>query len=360
VKAAVCYEFGKPLVVEEVEIDPPNEGEIVVRVAACGVCHSDVAYIAGAWDGRLPAVYGHEAAGVVEAIGSGVEGLAVGDHVVVTLVRSCGRCGACAKGEPVLCETSFPLDERSPLRSRDGLEIEQGLRVGGFAAYSVLHASQAVVIPSDVPLEAACLLGCTVLSGFGAVDNAARVDAGSSVVVIGAGGVGVSSVRAAALARASPIVAVDLVESKLDRARSFGATHAVRSGRGDPQARIRELTGGLGADYVFVAVGARGAVERGLSLLRRGGTLVLLGMPPAGVRAEFDPAALAHHAQRIIGSKLGSARPQSDVSRLVELYRQGRLELEELVSGRFPLESINDAVDSAGRGEALRNVIVLD
>lgn len=358
-KAAVCYEFGKPLVVEEVEIDPPNAGEIAVRVAACGVCHSDVSFIGGTWDGRLPAVYGHEAAGVVEAIGSGVEGLTTGDHVVVTLVRACGRCPACAKGEPALCQTSFPLDERSPLRSRDGLEIQQGLRVAAFAEYAVLHESQAVAIPSDLPLVAASLLGCTVLSGFGAVVKAAQVEEGSSVVVIGAGGVGVNSVQAAALAGASPIVVLDALESKLDRARSFGATHTVLASLADTPALVRELSGGPGADYVFVAVGARGAVEQGLSLLARGGTLVLLGMPPAGVGAEFDPGTLAHDGQRIIGSKLGSARPESDILRLVELYRQGRLKLDELVSGRYRLEEINDAVDSAARGEALRNVIVL-
>ena len=358
-KAAVCYEFGKPLVVEELEIDPPNAGEIAVRVAACGVFHSDVSVIAGAWDGRLPAVYGHEAAGVVEAVGRGVDGLAAGDHVVVTLVRACGRCPACAKGKPALCQTSFPLDERSPLRSRDGLEIQQGLRVAAFAEYLVIHASQAVPIPPDISLLAASLLGCTVLSGFGAVVNAARVEAGSGVVVIGAGGVGVNCVQAAALAGASPIVVVDVVESKLDRARSFGATHAVRAGRVDTPARVRELTEGHGADYVFVAVGAHGAVEQGLSLLARGGTLVLLGMPPAGVGAEFDPGVLVHDGQRIVGSKLGSAQPESDILRLVDLYRQGCLKLDKLVSGSYRLEEINAAVDSAARGEALRNVIVL-
>lgn len=356
-KAAVCYEFGKPLVVEEIEIDPPNAGEIAVRLAACGVCHSDVSYIEGAWDGRLPAVYGHEAAGVVEEIGSGVERLDVGDHAVVTLIRACGRCCLCAKGQPALCETTFPLDERSPLRSRDGREIQQGLRVAAFAEYAVVHASQAVPIPPDVPLEPACLLGCAVVSGFGAVVNTAQVEAGSSVVVIGAGGVGLNSVQAAAFAGASPIVALDVAEHKLDIARAFGASHAIDAAS-DVRAAVRELTGGRGADYVFVAVGAGSAVEQGLSLMRRGGTLVALGMPATGVTAEFDPGALAHDGQRILGSKLGSTRPEIDIPKLVELYRQGRLKLEELVSGRYPLEEINEAVDSAARGEALRNVIV--
>jgi S-(hydroxymethyl)glutathione dehydrogenase / alcohol dehydrogenase len=358
VKAAVCYEFGKPLVVEEVEIDPPNAGEIAVRVAACGVCHSDVSFIGGAWDGRLPAVYGHEAAGVVEAIGSGVERLTTGDHVVVTLVRACGRCPACAKGEPALCQTSFPLDERSPLRSRDGLEIQQGLRVAAFAEYAVLHESQAVAIPSDLPLVAASLLGCTVLSGFGAVVKAAQVEEGSSVVVIGAGGVGVNSVQAAALAGASPIVVLDALESKLDRAVVRSHAHGPCEPRGHAGARSRAVRGSRG--------GLRLRRRRCAGRRRAGPVAACAGRHACPARdasgrvgAQFDPGTLAHDGQRIIGSKLGSARPESDILRLVELYRQGRLKLDELVSGRYRLEEINDAVDSAARGEALRNVIVL-
>jgi Zn-dependent alcohol dehydrogenase len=359
VKAAVCYEAGKPLVVEETRIEEPGPGEIGVRLSACGVCHSDVSYIDGAWEASLPAVFGHEAAGVVEEIGSGVDGLAPGDHVVVSLVRSCGRCPACARREPALCDTAFPRDERSPLRSREGREIVQGFRVAAFAERAVVHASQAVRIPADVPLEPACLLGCAVLTGFGGVFNTARVEAESSVVVIGAGGVGLNSVQAAALAGARPIVALDVVECKLDVARAFGATHALYAGLADTRAAVRELTEGRGADYVFVAVGVPGVVEQGLSLLRRGGTLVLLGMPASGVAAEFDPGMLADDGQRILGSKLGSTRPDVDIPRLVELYRAGRLELDGLVSGRYALDEINEAVDSTSRGDALRNVIVL-
>lgn len=357
-KAAVCYEFGNPLVVEEVEIDPPRAGEIAVRIAACGVCHSDIAYVEGAWGGRLPVVCGHEAAGVVEEVGGGVDGIRVGDHVVVTLVRSCGRCPFCVEGQPALCEATFPLDERSPLRTRDGREIQQGIRVGAFAETVVVHASQAVAVPRDVPLESACLLGCAVVSGFGAVVNTAQVEAGSSVVVIGTGGVGLNSIQGAALAGASTIVAVDVVPSKLAVARAFGATHAIEAA--DASEAVRELTGGRRADYVFVAVGAGGAVEQGLSLVRRGGTLVLVGMPASGVTAELDPTALAHDGQRILGSKLGSTRPEIDIPTLLDLYRDGRLKLDELVSGRYPLEQVNEAFASAAHGGVLRNVIVLD
>ena len=357
-KAAVCYEFGRPLVVEEVLIDPPRSGEIAVRIAACGICHTDVAYLEGAWGGRLPVVCGHEAAGVVDAIGGGVDGLDLGDHVVVTLVRSCGTCPFCAGGQPALCEATFSLGARSPLRSRAGREIQQGIRVGGFAESVVVDASQGVAIPRDVPLAAACLLGCAVISGFGAVVNTAQVEAKSSVVVLGAGGVGLNSIQAAALVGASPIVAVDVVASKLDLAREFGATHAIEAA--EAPAAVRDFTEGRGADYVVVAVGAAGAVEQGLSFTRRGGTLVLVGMPASGVTAEVEPGALAHDGQRILGSKLGSTRPEADIPRLVELYRRGRLQLDQLVSGRYPLVDINEALDSAARGEALLNVVVLD
>ncbi len=357
-KAAVCYEFGEPLVVEEVRLAAPGEGEVKVRLAACAVCHSDISYLEGAWGGRLPAVYGHEAAGVVEAVGGGVNRLKPGDHVVVSLVRSCGRCDLCTRGQPALCEAVFPLDERSALRSSEGHEISQGLRTAAFAECVVVHASQVVAISPEVPLDRACLLACAVATGFGAVVNTARVVAGDSVVVIGVGGVGLNSVQAAALAGARPTVAIDPAEHKLEVAKSFGATHTVDPTRENAREVVRGLTEGRGVDHVFVAVGAKTAVEDGLRLLRRGGSLVVLGMPASGVTAEFDPGELAHHGQRILGCKLGSIRPEIDVPRLIELYRQGRLKLDELISGRYPLEQINEAVVSAKRAEALRNVIV--
>lgn len=357
-RAAVCHAFGRPLVVEEVEIDSPGRGEVAVRIAACGICRSDVASIEGAWGGPLPAVYGHEAAGVVEETGRGVAGVEVGDHVVVTLIRSCGRCPFCARGEPAFCEAPGPRDRRSPLRFPEGAEIVQGFGVGAFAERVVVHASQAVPIPRALPLEPASLLGCAVLSGVGAVVNTARVEAGSSVVVIGAGGVGLNCLQGAVLAGADPIVAVDVAEAKLEAARLFGATHAVHAAGGGVDEAVRGLTGGRGADYVFVAAGAPGLVEQGLALLRRGGALVVIGMPASGARSAIDPTALAHDGLRILGSKLGSARPHVDIPTLAELYRQGRLKLDGLVSARYPLEDVNEALESAARGDALRSVLV--
>lgn len=358
VKAAVCRSFGQPLVIEEIQIAAPKAGEIGVRLAACAICQSDIHYAQGAWGGKLPAVYGHEAAGVVEELGPGADGFALGDHVVVTLIRSCGSCAACARGEAVHCEGTFGLDGPSPLSTLDGEEIVQGMRTGAFAERVVVDQSQAVVIPAAITLEAAALLACGVITGYGAVVNTARVTPGSAVVVIGTGGVGLNAVQAAALAGASAVVAVDLSDTKLEAARRFGATHTANPGRDDVGGIVARLTDGRGADYVLVTVGATAAVEQGPALLRRGGTMVIVGMPPSGITAAIDPGAIADNGQRILGSKMGSARLAVDVPRLVELYGEGTLKLDELISGRYPLDGINDAIASAQGGEALRNVIV--
>lgn len=357
-KAAVCRAFGKPLVIEDIGIASPQAGEVKVRVKACGVCHSDISYAEGAWGGSLPAVYGHEAAGIVEQVGPGVDELKAGDHVIVTLVRSCGHCYFCVQGKPVYCETTFRLDKESPLHASDGTPITQAMRTGAFAESILVHASQAVTIPDDVPFESASLLACGVITGVGAVVYTAAVETGSSVVVIGTGGVGLNVVQGAALAGAQPIIAVDLSNQKLAAARSFGATHTINPREEDAVQRVAGLTGGRRADYVFVAVGARSAIEQGLTLMRRAGTTVIVGMPATGVTSTFDPVGVANDGQRILGSKMGSARIQIDLPALLALYRQGRLKLDELVTGRYPLDRINEAMGSAARGEALRNVIV--
>ena len=357
-KAAVCREFAKPLAIETVELAPPGAGEVRVKLAACAICHSDVLYMEGAWGGTLPAVYGHEAAGIVEAIGPGVTGVRPGDRVVVALIRSCGGCHYCAQGQPTLCESTFPLDEISPLRAVDGSPIFQGLRTGAFAEAVVVDASQVVPLPRDMPLEAASLLACGVITGVGAVTNTAGVPAGSSVVVIGTGGVGLNCVQGAALSGAQPVIAMDLSGAKLETARAFGATHAVNPGEEDAGEAVRRATGGRGADFVFEAAGSKAAIEQGLGLLARGGALVIVGMPASGVTVEVDPGTVAGVGQRILGSKMGSARLPVDIPRLVDLYHAGRLKLDELISGRYPLEGVNEAVAGVQRGEALRNVIV--
>jgi S-(hydroxymethyl)glutathione dehydrogenase / alcohol dehydrogenase len=357
-KAAVCRAFGAPLTVETVELAEPQAGEVLIRTAGCAICHSDIFYVDGAWGGGLPAVYGHEAAGVVEAVGPGVSRVKPGDHVVATLIRNCGFCPSCAEGAPVFCEETFPLDRLSPLTDSAGKPIVHGLRTGAFAGHMVVDQSQAVAIPKDVPLDSAALIGCGVLTGMGAVLNTAGVKAGSSVVVIGCGGVGLNSIQGARLAGASPIIAVDVEPAKLAAAREFGATETINAKSENVAERAAALNGGRKADWVFVSVGVKGAAEQGVSLMKRNGATVLVGMPPSGVTATIDPGWLAADGQRILGSKMGSARPAIDVPMIVKLYREGRLKLDQLISGRYRLESVNEALASSRSGAVLRNVIV--
>lgn len=357
-KAAVCQQHGQPLVIEDLELDPPGPGEVRVRLAACAICHSDIHYMEGAWGGKLPILCGHEASGVVEETGAGVTGVVRDDHVVVTLIRSCGHCFYCVQGDPTQCETQFPLDVTSPLRRADGERVAQGIRTGAFAEYVVVHESQLVTIPKSVSLEAASTLACGVITGLGAVVNTAKVPSGSSVAVIGTGGVGLNSVQGARLCGANPIIAVDLLESKLATAKEFGATHGINAAADDAAEAIRDLTHGRGVDYVFMTVGSTKAVEQGLTFLRRSGTMVIVGMPASGAMAEIEPLAMADASLRIIGSKMGATRVRVDIPKLVGFYQQGRLKLDELISNRYPIDGINDAIAEVNRGEVLRNVIV--
>jgi Zn-dependent alcohol dehydrogenase len=358
-KAAVCRAFGEPLQVEEIEIAGPAAGEVQVKVRACAICHSDILFMDGAWGGELPAVYGHEAAGVVEAVGPGVTGLAPGDHVVVTLIRSCGGCHYCERAMETQCETRFPLDEQSPLRDATGASLVHGLRTGGFAEQVLVEASQVCAIPPGIPFDAASLLACGALTGFCAVTNTANMPAGSTAAVIGCGGVGLNTIQGARYVGATKIIALDLVDAKLAAAKQFGATDAFNSG-GDARDRVLALTGGRGVDYAFITVGAAKAIDLGLTLLAAGGSAVIVGMPPSGINSEIDPGTLASRGQSLLGSKMGSARVAVDIPHLVGLYQRGDLKLDELISGRYPLTEINQAVASVKSGTALRNVIIFD
>jgi Zn-dependent alcohol dehydrogenase len=358
-RAAVCHRFAAPLAIEQVTLDPPGRGEVRLRITACAICHSDVAYADGAWGGALPAVFGHEACGVVLETGPGVESPAAGEHVVVSLVRSCGACARCRDGAPALCSARFRLDDRSPIGLAGGGRAVQGLRCGAFADEVVVHSSQAVAIPAGLPDRSACLIACAVMTGMGAATNDAGVTPGATVAVIGAGGVGLNAVQGAALAGAAQVIAVDVAAAKLAAAAALGATATVDASSADAVQRILAETDGAGADAVIVTAGAATAVGQGLACLRRGGTLVCVGMPPNGQAAEFDAGALAQDGKRIVGSKLGSSRPATDIPLLARLYLEGRLRLDELVTATYPLEGINEAMAAMRRGEAIRNVIVL-
>jgi Zn-dependent alcohol dehydrogenase len=360
VKAAVCRAFGAPLEIEDLRLDPPDAAEVRVKVAVCAICQSDIHFAAGAWGGTLPAVYGHEAAGVVEEAGPGVRRVRRGDRVVVSLLRSCGRCFFCERNEPQFCDTEFALDREGRLRTADGEPVLQAMHTGAFAEEVVVHESQLVVVPRTMPLDAASLLGCGVITGVGAVVNTAAVPAGSSVVVIGAGGVGLNAVQGAVLCGAQPIIAVDVSAAKLDAAMRFGATHTVDAARGDLVPDVRAVVDERGADYVFVTVGEVQAIEQGLACIRKGGTLVVVGMPPSGVTFRVVAVDLADRGVRILGSKMGSVRLELAVPWLAELYGQDRLKLDELVTDRYPLEQINEAIAAAGKDSTLRTVIVFD
>ena len=360
ISAAVCRAFGEPLAMERLRLAPPEGTEIRVRVRASSICHSDITYMDGGWGGVLPAVFGHEMAGVVTGLGPAVPpgGVRAGDRVIVSLLRSCGHCERCEAGSPAQCRTEYAIDSVPRLTDERDRPVHAGMRVGSFAESVVVDASQAVRIPAGVADEAACLISCGVITGFGAAINTAKVQVGDAVAVIGCGGVGLNCVQGAALAGALPLVAIDVAEDKLEQARAFGATDAIDAGDEDGVAKALSLTDGRGFDAVMVAVGNAQAMERALPLLARDGALVAVGMPPLDERVSLNPADFSYLGQRFLGCKMGDARLRVDVPRLFRLYRNGRLRLDELIASRRPLAGINEAVAEARRSQGLRHVIV--
>lgn len=356
-RAAVCTEFGKPFEMQELDLAPPGENQVHVRIMACAICHSDIIYADGGWGGELPMVFGHEAAGEVIAAGPGVEGFAPGDRCVVTLIRHCRSCPCCERGLYGTCET-FSGDDWTPL-SRGGKRVTQGLRTAAFAEEAVVHHSQLVRIDDALSWEAAALMACGVITGYGAVANTAAMPRGMDVAVIGTGGVGLNCVQAARIGGARRIVAVDLADDRLTAARAFGATETVNGSSEDPIDGVRRLTGGRGADFVFVAVGSEAAINQSFRMAAPGGAVVLVGMPDHRARARFSPVALSSASQRILGSVMGHLDIKREIPELIRLYRQGDLKLDELVSRRFAFDEINAATDATRRGEGLRNIVMI-
>ncbi|MCC7107164.1 MAG: Zn-dependent alcohol dehydrogenase [Chloroflexi bacterium] len=360
-KAAILNEYQQPLSLEEVQIEPPKGGEVKVRIGATGVCHSDYHVIKGEWRYGLPMLLGHEAAGIVEEIGPGVAGIEPGDHVVLSFRPQCGRCRLCTLGRSVICEgytgNRFVMHDGTARVHRNGQEILVLGRVGSFAEYAVVPAEQVIPVRKDVPMEVLALIGCAVTTGVGAVVNAAKVEPGSSVVVIGCGGVGLNVIQGAALVSASQIIAVDLLDNKLEYARRLGATHTVNASDGDAVKQVRKLSGG-GADYAFEVIGNARTVEQAIEMTRAGGTACIVGMAPQGAVSSFDPLLFVAKETKLIGTWYGSARPRIDIPRMVELTMAGKLKVEELISRRYTLEQINEGFDLLARGEVARGVIV--
>ena len=355
-RAAVCRAFGAPFEIEELKIDDPAPDEVRVAIRACAVCHSDLIYADGGWGGPTPVVFGHEAAGVVEAAGA-ESGFRPGERVLATMVRSCGACGCCSEGLFGACTAKFPRDARPPLRDAAGAPVAQGLKTAAFADLALLHRSQLVRLPGDLPFDLASVLACGVITGYGAVANTAAIRPGASVGVIGVGGVGMNSVQAAALRGAGAILAIDPNEARLEQAQRLGATAAINPEREDVAAAARAANGGRGLNYVFVAAGVREAIEQAPELLTTGGCAVLVGIPPSGVEAVIDPVRFVSRALRLLGSKL-HADLTRDVPALIAHHRAGRLDLASLVTARFPFERINEAMDAARAGRGLRNVVM--
>ena len=371
IKAAVLNAIGakppfavsKPLVIEEVDLAPPGHSEILVKIGAAGLCHSDLSVINGDRPRPMPMALGHEAAGTVEELGEGVTDLHRGDHVVLVFVPSCGHCAPCAEGRPALCEPGAAANGAGTLLSgarrltRNGQIINHHLGCSVFAEYATVSRRSVVKIDPELPFDEAALFGCAVLTGVGAVVNTGQVKAGASVAVIGLGGVGLASVLGARAAGARHIIAVDLSDAKLDLAKSLGATHAFNAGNPDCQEQIRTLTSG-GVEFAFELAGSVRALDLAYRITRRGGTTVTAGLPPPTATFALPPVNLVAEERTVKGSYIGTCVPSRDIPRYIELYRQGRLPVDRLMSGRLKLEDINLGFDLLHEGKAVRQVVV--
>jgi S-(hydroxymethyl)glutathione dehydrogenase / alcohol dehydrogenase len=361
--AAVLYEIKKPVIVEDVEVLDPGPREVLVRWVANGVCHSDLHVITGDLPHPLPVVLGHEAAGVVERVGSGVETVKPGDHVCSSYIPSCGRCRYCINGQPTLCALRdkprwFMLDG-TPRFRRNGQALHHFLQVSGYATHAVLPEESVIPVRKDAPLDVVCLVSCAVVAGAGPVFNRAHVPPGASVAVWGCGGVGLNTIQAARMVGAGRIIAVDVVPQKLAWAEEFGATHVVDASKEDPVARVQALSGTGGVDFAFEVVGTTKTIEQSLQSTRRGGTCVAIGVCPAGARLSLDPL-LFLQQRTLAGSSFGAGHQRTDVPMLIDLYMSGQYKLDELISRRLPLTELNHAFDLMVQGEVKRSVIVYE
>ncbi|MEX3646629.1 zinc-binding dehydrogenase [Mycolicibacterium porcinum] len=366
---AAVYDSTGTISIEQVDLAAPGPGEVRVKIAAAGVCHSDLHVTTGAWDVPAPVVLGHEGSGVVSAVGPGVDDLEPGDHVVLSWVPGCGECRACRAGRPAQCSLVASVvapggtlyDGTTRLSNERGT-IHHYLGVSSYAEEVVVPRSGAIKVRKDAPLEDIAIVGCAIATGVGAVRNTAGVQPDSTVAVIGCGGVGLACVQGARLAGASRIVAVDVVAEKLDLARQLGATDVLDASKTDDVvAALREIIADgedLGYDYVFDAIGKIATTEQAVAALGLGGAAVIVGLPPQGERASFEPLALAEADQRILGSNYGSAVPERDIPALVDEVMAGNLDLAAMISGRRPLAEAAAALDDLAAGHALRQLLI--
>ena len=360
--ASAPFAQSRPLKIQEVELRPPGPGEILVRMGAAGLCHSDLSVINGDRPRPTPMALGHEAAGVVEALGPGVDDLKKGDHVVLVFVPSCGHCSPCAEGRPALCEPGAAANTAGTLLSgerrifRDGKPVHHHMGCSAFAEAAVVSRRSAVKVDPELPLDEAALFGCAVLTGVGAVVNTGQVRAGSSVAVVGLGGVGLASVLGSVASGARHTVAVDLSDEKLALAKALGATHTFNAADPDLVNKVREATKG-GVDYAIEMAGSTRAFDTAYRITRRGGTTITAGLPPAAATWAMPSTNLVAEERTIKGSYIGTCVPSRDLPRYIELYRSGRLPVNKLLSGRMKLEQINEGFDLLHEGKAVRQVV---
>ena len=355
-RAAVLQEIPGDLIVTDVVVDKPGPGEVLVRTAAAGLCHSDLHFMEGKYPHPVPCVLGHESAGVIEAVGEGVTYVQPGDHVITCLSAYCGGCNYCLTGRLHLCSDRQSISRDGRLSTPGGDPVQQFMRLSSFAEQMLIHEHAVVKIDKDMPLDRAALIGCGVTTGLGAVFRTARIEAGSTVAVIGCGGIGLNVVQGARLAGAGRIIAVDMQSSKLEMAQDFGATDVVNASEVDAVAAVKELTKG-GVEYSFEAIGLKVAAEQAFSMLCSGGTATVIGMIPVGQKVEVSGYELLAE-KKLQGSNMGSNRFRVDMPRYIDMYMQGRLKLDELVSARITLDQINDGFAVMKTGAVARSVIV--
>ena len=356
-KAAVLRGIGKPLEIEDVQLSTPGSREVLLRTSAAGVCHSDLHFQNGSYVHPMPTVLGHESAGIIEEVGSAVTYVKPGDHVITCLSVFCGHCGYCTTGRPQLCDkrdTQRGPDE-PPRLSKNGEAIHQFLNLSSYAEQMLVHEHAIVKIREDMPLDRAALIGCGVTTGVGAVLNTARIEAGSTVAVLGCGGVGLSAIQGAAIGGAGRIIAIDTLAPKLELARKCGATDTVDASAGDPVEQVKELTGG-GVEYSFEAIGLKKTAEQAFEMLVSGGTATVIGMIPVGQKVELHGVDFLFE-KKIQGSSMGSNRFRVDMPRYVDFYLSGRLNLDDMISQTIKLEQVNEAFGALERGEVTRSVI---
>ena len=364
-RASIFTAPDAPLSVQTVELPAqPGSGDVLVRMRASGVCHSDFHVRVGEWSAPIPMILGHEGSGVVEAVGDGVTTVQPGDHVVLSWTPSCGRCQYCISGRPVLCdkfnETTaqhVSFDGRTRVLLPDGTNVSSFVALGTYGEFAMVPEPAAIKVRADIPFAEASLIGCAVTTGIGAAVNTAGIRAGNSVLVIGAGGVGLNAVQGARLTDARMIIAADLSDEKLAVAKTFGATHTINSGRDDLVETVRSLTEGRGVEYALEAIGLKKTIELAYQSIARGGTAVVVGQAPEGVTIELDPFEMSDQEKTIKGSNYGSSRPAIDFPRIADLQMDGQVDLSTLVTSRIGLDDIEDAFAAMKRGEGIRAVI---